>query len=146
MNSEQDSKRKFIDSLLNFLYPSVESNPEEERRLLEEIGYNYDELSREGLDYVKTIQRRELTQIAREKRKRILSILSHLGSLSADKGSVAVKLREMMSKGDANVQLAFHKLEKLTEDELQVILSDVDALNKINQIIESNDKTADDSD
>ncbi len=128
----QEEKNKYgiiINHLLHFLYSDVENNPEQVKDILSENDYNYDELVEDGLKFIGDIERKQRTVLAREKRKRMIEALVNFSKETGHetKETLFKKLKELAA-GDEQLQLAFHKLESLSEDDLRNILNDVEAL------------------
>ncbi len=126
---------KVFSALLNFLYPEAE-NIQEEIRLLEEFGHSYDDLSQEGISYVKKLEKEYLTQLSRDNRKRMLSVLSQIREKIESGTNIAERLKAALSSEDPDLQLAFHKLDNISDDEWKSVLADIEALRKLKEGIQ----------
>lgn len=128
MTNNEKNRQQFVTALLHFLYPDSRSDDAEERRLLNESGYDYDSLSGEGTAFARDLVRKEMKIRAQERRANLLTALkSELASIRA-KGPVFKTLAEFLNSSGSDMQLAFHKLEGLTETELQAIIAELSAL------------------
>jgi hypothetical protein len=140
MTNSQDHREQLLSSLLQFLYPDARQDVSEEKRLLEEMGYDYDALSQEGVAFVRGLIRKEMARLAQERRRKLLTVLESMRHAKRVSGSLTETLKDILSEADSDLQLAFHKLEGLSETELESILADIRALKKIDDSAKSTEK------
>lgn len=121
--------RQTIELLFDFLYDDSETDPVKIKEFLAQEGYDYEELANEGMQFVNDLIRRTRSKLAREKKTSILESLANLGKGMAQESRDALfkKLQELTA-GEPELQLAFHKLETLSDDDLRAILNDIESL------------------
>ena|ERR1700741_2187134 len=134
MQNEKNNYPELVSKLLDFIFLENLNDTDRVKDLLDEYGYDYDDLSNRGVDFVRNLERKQRTLLARKKREKMIEALASVAKSMAheSKETLFKKLKELAA-GDPQLQFAFHKLESLSEDDLRNILNDVEALRKFSE-------------
>lgn len=137
-NSSKDSLKgkdyaEKLDRLLRFLYDTEESKPEEVKEVLASYGIDPEELVNEGMQFIRSLEKKERVKIAHAKRKRLAEVFQRLRSIDAKQPIEAVRKRvDEILRGESDSQFAlafYHKYDSLSEEDLRNLLSDAELLN-----------------
>jgi hypothetical protein len=136
-----------LDRLLRFLYDTEESKPEEVKEVLASYGINPEELVTEGMQFIRSLEKKERVKIAHAKRKRLAEVFHQLKSIDARQPIDAVRKRvDEILKGDNDSQFAlafYHKYDSLSEEDLRNLLSDAELLNLLEEELKKLDRLDD---
>ena len=122
-----------LDRLLQFLYDTEESDVEEVREALASYGIDPDELVKEGMHLIRSLEKAERVRITQAKRKRLVEVFDSLRSIDPSQPIDAVRKRvDAILKGETDSQFSlafYHKYDSLSEEDLRNLLSDAELLN-----------------
>lgn len=126
-----------LDRLLRFLFDTEESKPEEVKEGLASYGIDPEELVKEGMHLIHSLEKTERVKLAQAKRKRLAEVFQKLRSIDPSQPIDAVRKRvdEILSgETDSQFALSFqHKHESLSEEDLRNLLSDAELLNLLEE-------------
>ncbi len=129
-NQSERPAVQIVQALLEAIFRAVEHDEEVMRELYEEAGINRDQAIS---DIVKRLRSTKLGQrklLAQKKRVAILEMLSNLKGqrIVVDKATLLAKLREILGpEASSPAFAAFHKLERLDEEDIRNMLEELDA-------------------
>jgi len=143
-NVEGKDYAERLERLLQFLYDTGENDVEGVKEVLSNGGIDPDELIKEGLSFIQSLEKQEKIKAVRVKRKKLVEVLQKLQSIDIKQPIDLVRQRFneiLKAESDSQIALAFaHKHKNLGDEELRNLLSDVEllkhleeALNKLEQ-------------
>lgn len=120
----------YILNLIEVLSESIEQDPKELARALEEEGMNKEEIIREGLKLINDLDRRYKFAQAKRKQKKFLELLKSMAQNPAkmDREEILNALGSAFSAEEFAV--LYHKLESIDDEGLKNILKEAESLKK----------------
>ena len=132
-SNDKKSDIEKLDFIINESFEALQNNEDDLKKVFREEGLDYDETVKEGKQFIANLKREYRFKKAEEKKIMILKIIDHLKNKTLDK--LKAELAKTFSVSDTPVLAPafFHKLEKLTNQDLE----DISLEQEILKIIES---------
>ena len=128
-----------LDRLLQFLYDTEESDVEEVKEALASYGIDPDELVKEGLSFIKSLEKQERAKAVLAKRTKLAEVFQKLRSIDKEQPIDLVRRRFneiLKSESDSQFALAFaHKHKDLNDGDLRNLLSDAELLKHLEEAL-----------
>ena len=134
-----------IDELIDHLADAfIEASAENEETLREELredGYDPNELAKEGLAFIKSLQGEERLKRAKRKREALLDLITRLGRQSGKTTTqrskdVKLWLQEWFGSGEKEniiLQAFYHKLEFVDDKDMESLAEDAEILDLLEE-------------
>jgi hypothetical protein len=136
-----------LDRLLKFLYDVEQSDLGQVKETLAEYGIGPEDLVKEGLSMIKSLEKQEKVKLAQVKRKKLAEVFQRLRSIDTKLPIDAIrsKLDEIFrTDEDSQLRFAFHKLDSLGEEALRDLLSDAQLLKGLEEELGKQELSKDD--
>jgi hypothetical protein len=125
----QNPSKNFLVNLIDAISESIENNPDDLREALADEGLNYNDLAKEGLDFVKQLSREQRFASANERKERVLRLIQDFksGHFIGKRPDLIVAFKELFSEGKAAAAF-YHKLETFSDSDLKDMLNEAEVL------------------
>ena len=138
---------KNLERLLEFLYNTETDDLGETKEILTDYGLDSHELVTSGMQLIRSLERNERIKIAKAKHKRLGEIFHKLKSVDVKQPIDEVRKRiDEIFEGETDSQLAlafYHKYERLSEEDIRNLLSDVELLDLLEEELKKLDQDSD---